>query len=102
MRTTMAAAGSSAFFLAAPGVVAGLVPCWLTGSQMRQSRPYSIPLRVAGILLSAAGSVVLISAFVRFVRTASVPRRRWRRPSTSSSAGLTATSATPCIWRSQR
>ena len=86
MRTTVAAAGSSAFVLAAPGVVAGPVPWWLTGSQMRQSLPYSIPLWV--ILLIAAGSVVLISAFVRFVRDGAGTPARWRRPSTSSSAAL--------------
>jgi hypothetical protein len=30
MRRTAAAAGSTLFFAAAPGVVAGLVPWWLT------------------------------------------------------------------------
>jgi hypothetical protein len=31
MRKPTAAAGSAAFFALAPGVVAGLVPWWLTG-----------------------------------------------------------------------
>lgn len=68
MRNAMAAAGSSAFFVAAPGVVAGLVPWWLTGWQVRGSLPYSAPLRAAGAVLISAGAVVLVGAFVRFVR----------------------------------
>jgi len=63
----MAAAGSAAFFVLAPGVVAGLVPWWLTGWQVRQPLPYWAPLRVAGAALVAAGTSVLVHAFVRFV-----------------------------------
>jgi protein-S-isoprenylcysteine O-methyltransferase Ste14 len=64
MRKTAAAAGSVAFFLVAPCVVAGLVPWWLT-----HWRPLAFwaPLRVAGSMLLAAGVVVLMHAFVRFV-----------------------------------
>lgn len=68
MRSAVAAAGTSAFFVAAPGVVAGLVPWWLTGWQSRGSPPYGAPLRVAGTVLVGAGAVVLVDAFVRFVR----------------------------------
>src|SRR2546421_8698459 len=67
MRRVMAAAGSAAFFVLAPGVVAGLVPWWLTGWQVRQPLPYWAPLRVAGAALIAAGTSVLVHAFVRFV-----------------------------------
>lgn len=67
MRRAMAAAGSAVFFVLAPGVVAGLVPWWLTGWQLRQPVPYWEPLRVAGAVLIAAGAVVLIRAFVQFV-----------------------------------
>ncbi len=63
----MAAVGSSAFFVLAPGVLAGLLPWWLTGWQGRQPLPYWAPLRVAGVVLLAAGVVVLVHAFVRFV-----------------------------------
>ena len=55
------------FFVLAPGVVAGLVPWWLTGWQLRQPVPYWAPLRVAGAVLIAAGALVLIRAFVQFV-----------------------------------
>jgi hypothetical protein len=39
MRKPTAAAGSAAFFVLAPGVVAGLVPWWLTGWQVRHPQP---------------------------------------------------------------
>ena len=68
MRRGTAAAGSSAFFVAAPGVVAGLVPWWLTGWQVRAAGPYAVPVRAAGVVLLAAGGAVLGSSFVRFVR----------------------------------
>jgi hypothetical protein len=67
MRRVMAAAGSVVFFVLGPGLVAGLVPWWLTGWQVRQPRPYWAPLRVAGAALTAAGASVLVHAFVQFV-----------------------------------
>ncbi|HYT25884.1 MAG TPA: isoprenylcysteine carboxylmethyltransferase family protein [Actinomycetota bacterium] len=69
MRRPMAAVGSAAFFVLAPGVVAGLVPWWLTGWRVRQPLPSRAwaPLRVVGVALLAAGVVVLVQAFVRFV-----------------------------------
>jgi protein-S-isoprenylcysteine O-methyltransferase Ste14 len=59
-----AALGSALFLLAAPGIVAGLVPWLLTGWQ--SSDP---PAAVAafGAALIALGAGVLLSAFVRFV-----------------------------------
>jgi protein-S-isoprenylcysteine O-methyltransferase Ste14 len=67
MRTGNAAIGSFVFLLLVPGVVAGLVPWWLTGWNVRGSSPYYLPLRVAGMLLVVAGVVALLHAFVRFV-----------------------------------
>ena len=67
MRKARAAFGSAAFLLLAPGVVAGLVPWLLTGWRVRQPLPYWVPLRVAGLILLAAGVVALLQAFVRFV-----------------------------------
>jgi protein-S-isoprenylcysteine O-methyltransferase Ste14 len=66
MRKPIAAAGTALFFALAPGIVAGLVPWWLTGWRVGAS--YPAPLRAAGIALVAAGAAVLIDAFVRFVR----------------------------------
>jgi hypothetical protein len=39
MGKAMAAAGSLAHFVLQPGVVAGLIPWWLTGWQLRQPAP---------------------------------------------------------------
>jgi protein-S-isoprenylcysteine O-methyltransferase Ste14 len=67
MRTPMAAAGSAVFFVLAPGVVAGLVPWWLTDWRVEQPLPYWAPLRVVGVALLAAAAAVLVHAFIRFV-----------------------------------
>src|SRR5262245_44079599 len=57
------AAGSALFFALAPGVVAGVVPYWLTNWDAESAR-----LAPLGIVLIAAGAAVLIHAFARFVR----------------------------------
>jgi protein-S-isoprenylcysteine O-methyltransferase Ste14 len=67
MRIAAAAAGSSLFFAVAPGVVAGVVPWLLTGWDGADP-PWPLVLRVAGGLLLAASTVVLVQAFARFVR----------------------------------
>ena len=67
MRRTTAAAGSVLFFAIAPGVVAGLVPWWLTGWRVRGPLAHWAPVRVAGVIMLTAGAVVLAQAFVRFV-----------------------------------
>jgi protein-S-isoprenylcysteine O-methyltransferase Ste14 len=59
-----AAAGTAAFLVIAPGVVTGLVPWLLTGWQPGTARPGW--LLVAGGLVTAAGCLVLLSAFARF------------------------------------
>jgi protein-S-isoprenylcysteine O-methyltransferase Ste14 len=69
VRKAMAAVGTAVFFVLAPGIVAGLLPWWLTGWRVRQplwSWAWA-PLRVAGVALLAAGTIVLVHAFVRFV-----------------------------------
>lgn len=69
MNRRVAAAGSVAFFILAPGVVAGLVPWLLTRWQLR---PYGLgflnwPLRLVGAGLIVAGAGAIVSAFARFV-----------------------------------
>jgi protein-S-isoprenylcysteine O-methyltransferase Ste14 len=59
--------GSIVFLVLAPGIVAGLVPWWLTDWRVREPLPYWAPLRVAGLILLAAGVAVLLRAFARFV-----------------------------------
>ena len=55
---------SGLFLVVAPGIVAGLVPWWLTGWETRTTWP---PLQVMGTLLIVAGAVALLDAFGRFV-----------------------------------
>jgi protein-S-isoprenylcysteine O-methyltransferase Ste14 len=60
-----AAIGSAVFLLIAPGVVAGLVPWWLTRWEVEHE--LWTPLRVAGGALTAVSAGVLLHAFGRFV-----------------------------------
>jgi protein-S-isoprenylcysteine O-methyltransferase Ste14 len=60
-----AAFGSLLFLAVAPGVVAGLVPWWLTGWDSAGDVP--IAVAVVGWVLLAAGVAVLLLAFARFV-----------------------------------
>ena len=62
-----AAVGSAVFFALAPGVVAGVVPWWLTGWEATDLPWWWLPLRVAGVVLLVAGAGVLVHAFARFV-----------------------------------
>lgn len=64
MRKTTAVAGSAVFLVIAPGVVAGLVPWWLTGWQAGTA--YPVPVRIAGTVLIVAGAAALLGAFAQF------------------------------------
>lgn len=64
MRKITAAAGSAAFAVVAPGVVAGLVPWWLT--RWRAGPGYPLPVEIVGGVLLAAGAGVLAYAFAQF------------------------------------
>jgi protein-S-isoprenylcysteine O-methyltransferase Ste14 len=64
VRKALAAIGSAVFFLLAPGATAGLIPWWLTGWEVKD---VWWPARVAGAALLAAGGIVLVGAFARFV-----------------------------------
>lgn len=66
MRKQAAAVGSTLFFFVGPGTVAGLVPWLLTRWHMRDL-PLWAPMRLLGAVLIAAGLVVIVQAFVRFV-----------------------------------
>jgi protein-S-isoprenylcysteine O-methyltransferase Ste14 len=57
--------GSLLFLAVAPGVVAGLLPWWLTGWHSAGAVPP--PLAAAGVVLVASGVAVLAQAFARFV-----------------------------------
>jgi protein-S-isoprenylcysteine O-methyltransferase Ste14 len=60
-----AALGSFVFLVAAPGVIAGLIPYLLTGWE---SDDPPLAIQIAGVILIAAGLPVLLDAFARFVR----------------------------------
>ena len=66
-KRTRAAIGSGVFFALAPGVVAGVVPWWLT--RWRMQRPVSdlAVIRGVGAVLLAAGAAALAASFARFV-----------------------------------
>jgi hypothetical protein len=55
------------FLVLVAGVVAGLVPWWLTDWEVQQPLPYWLPLRVTGAILLAGGAVALLQALARFV-----------------------------------
>jgi len=62
-----AALGSLLFLVVAPGVVAGVIPWWLTGWNVEE--PFSLwaPLRVVGAVLIIVGVLALLDSFRRFV-----------------------------------
>jgi protein-S-isoprenylcysteine O-methyltransferase Ste14 len=65
MRRLSAAAGSSLFFALAPGVVAGVIPWLLTRWEVPDR--YSLPVRLLGAAMIAAGALALLHSFARFV-----------------------------------
>ena len=67
MRKAKAALGSLVFLAVAPGIVAGLVPWWLTGWEKEEPLPGWALVRILGWVLVAAGVVVVVQAFARFV-----------------------------------
>ena len=68
MRRPAAALGSAAFFLAAPCMVAGLVPWLITGWKMPAPESAFVVARVAaGVSLSVVAVLLLVRNFIRFV-----------------------------------
>jgi protein-S-isoprenylcysteine O-methyltransferase Ste14 len=64
MRKGTAALGSALFLIAAPGVVAGVIPWAITGWRMENSLFWGS--RALGGVLIAAGAAVVLHAFARF------------------------------------
>jgi protein-S-isoprenylcysteine O-methyltransferase Ste14 len=63
-RRAIAAAGTAAFLVLVPGVVAGLIPWLLTGWRVDD---VPLAVRIAGGALVVGGAAFLIHAFARFV-----------------------------------
>lgn len=66
-RRRRAAVGTALFLVVAPGTVAGLIPWWISGWEVREPMPSWAPLRAVGAVLVVAGAAVILSAFARFV-----------------------------------
>jgi protein-S-isoprenylcysteine O-methyltransferase Ste14 len=66
VQRTIAVLGSAVFFVVAPCTLAGLVPWWITGWQLKP--PFlNLPLtRGIGVIMILAGVVGLVDAFARF------------------------------------
>jgi len=73
MRTSTAAAGSTAFFVVAPGTVVSVVP-WLI---IRWKIPGPTPARwvaqVLGVLLIVVGLIPVVHAFAQFAKAGGTP-----------------------------
>ena len=68
-----AALGSAAFFVIAPGTVAGLIPWLISRWEFDTPLPYWGVARVVGALLIIGGLIPLVTAFVEFIRARGVP-----------------------------
>ena len=66
MSKASAVLGSAVFLAIAPGVVAGLVPWWISHWQIQPPLLGVAPLRVAGIALIGVGLAVVLESFARF------------------------------------
>jgi protein-S-isoprenylcysteine O-methyltransferase Ste14 len=60
--------GSALFFLVAPGVMAGLIPWWITRWQFQPAFLDLELMRVVGVVLVLAGLPGLVDSFLRFAR----------------------------------
>ncbi|CDX31244.1 exported hypothetical protein [Mesorhizobium sp. SOD10] len=96
MRTFSAIAGSALFLVAAPGIVAGLAPWFLTDHYRKplSALPGFVP---AGSILVIAAAAILLHAFVRFALEGLGTPLPWRRPRNWLSVASTATCATLCM-----
>jgi protein-S-isoprenylcysteine O-methyltransferase Ste14 len=66
MRRTWAIAGTTIFLFVAPGVVAGLVPWWITGWHVHAEFGSAAWLRTLGLGLAIFGIPMVLDSFARF------------------------------------
>jgi protein-S-isoprenylcysteine O-methyltransferase Ste14 len=66
MQRFWAILGSLAFLVLAPGIVAGLVPWWLSGWQVQPPLFELMAVRFAGLAQIALGTLALLDSFARF------------------------------------
>jgi protein-S-isoprenylcysteine O-methyltransferase Ste14 len=66
IRKVLAIVGSAVFLVIAPGVVAGLVPWWISGWRL-EAASWALPvLRFLGGILITLGAIGLLDSFARF------------------------------------
>ncbi|HVN06719.1 MAG TPA: isoprenylcysteine carboxylmethyltransferase family protein [Bryobacteraceae bacterium] len=63
---TSAIIGSAIFLVIAPGFVAGLVPWWISGWQLKSPLFDLAFLRISGSVLIALGLLIVLDSFARF------------------------------------
>ena len=73
MRKPAAAVASAAFFVVAPGTVAGLVPYLITRWQLPDVGPAWRVVQVVGVVLIVAGVIPPVHAFIQFVNAGGTP-----------------------------
>ena len=66
MPKALAVLGSALFFVAVPGVLAGLVPWWMTHWEVRSPFLGLELTRAVGVILILAGAPGLVGSFARF------------------------------------
>jgi len=73
MRTSTAAAGSTAFFLVAPGTVVGVIPWLITRWEIPGSTSGWRAAQVLGVVLIVAGLIPVVHAFAQFAKAGGTP-----------------------------
>jgi protein-S-isoprenylcysteine O-methyltransferase Ste14 len=73
VRTSTAAAGSTAFFLVAPGTVVGVIPWLITRWEIPGSTAGWRIAQVLGVLLIVLGLIPVVHAFAQFARAGGTP-----------------------------
>lgn len=68
-----AAIGTIVFFFAAPGIVTGAMPYWITGWRLPEQWPLAGIPAILGVMLLVPALWVLIDSFVRFARNLGTP-----------------------------
>jgi protein-S-isoprenylcysteine O-methyltransferase Ste14 len=73
MQRSQAAVASAAFFVAAPGTVAGLIPWLITHWEITGSTPLWRVAQAVGVLLIVVGLIPPVHAFIQFVKAGGTP-----------------------------
>jgi protein-S-isoprenylcysteine O-methyltransferase Ste14 len=73
MRKPAAALASAAFFIAAPGTVAGLIPWLITHWETTETGVGWRVLQAIGVVAIVAGMIPPVHAFIEFVRAGGTP-----------------------------